>query len=83
METVGMSEARTHLSQVLERVEKGEEIVITRRGRPVARLVPVSVRPDAGAVAAVFARMRERARHHKVAPFDGAEWKDYVEEGRR
>lgn len=82
METIGAFEAKTHLSQLLERVEKGEEIVITRRGRPVARLVPVAVRPDAAAAAAVFARMRERALQHKVAPFDWAEWKAYVEAGR-
>jgi prevent-host-death family protein len=36
---VGASEARIRLSALLHRVEAGEEIVITRRGRPVARLV--------------------------------------------
>lgn len=35
-----MYEAKTHLSRLLERVEAGEEIVIARNGRPVARLVP-------------------------------------------
>lgn len=35
---VGVHEAKTHLSRLLERVEAGEEIVIERRGRPVARL---------------------------------------------
>jgi prevent-host-death family protein len=34
-------EAKTHLSRWLERVERGEEIVIARAGKPVARLVPV------------------------------------------
>lgn len=38
---VGVHEAKTHLSRLLERVEAGEEIVIERRGRPVARLVAV------------------------------------------
>jgi prevent-host-death family protein len=36
---VGASEARNKLSALLDRVEAGEEVVITRRGRPVARLV--------------------------------------------
>lgn len=36
-----MHEAKTHLSKLLERVEAGEEIVITRSGQPVATLVPV------------------------------------------
>lgn len=35
-----MQEAKTHLSRLLERVERGEEIVLARGGRPVARLVP-------------------------------------------
>jgi prevent-host-death family protein len=43
--TVGAFEAKTHLSALLERAEKGESITITKHGRPVARLVPVSGRP--------------------------------------
>ena len=38
--SVGVHEAKTHLSQLLRRVAAGEEISITRRGREVARLVP-------------------------------------------
>ncbi len=37
---VNVHEAKTHLSRLLERVERGEEIVIGRAGKPVARLVP-------------------------------------------
>lgn len=37
---VNMHEAKTHLSRLVQRVEAGEEIVIGRAGRPVARLVP-------------------------------------------
>jgi prevent-host-death family protein len=40
MTRVGMHEAKTQLSKLVERVEGGEEIVITRRGEPAARLVP-------------------------------------------
>ncbi len=39
MPTVGAFEAKTKLSELLDAVERGEEIVITRRGQPVARLV--------------------------------------------
>jgi prevent-host-death family protein len=38
--TVNIHEAKTHLSRLLERVEAGEELVIARAGRPIARLVP-------------------------------------------
>lgn len=41
MVEVGVHEAKTHLSRLLTRVAAGEDIVITRSGRPVARLVPV------------------------------------------
>ena len=40
MTTVNVHEAKTHLSRLLERVEAGEEIVVARAGKPVARLVP-------------------------------------------
>ncbi|MGQ0743117.1 MAG: type II toxin-antitoxin system Phd/YefM family antitoxin [Acidimicrobiales bacterium] len=40
--TVGVHEAKTHLSRLLERVLEGEEIVIERRGRPVALLTGIS-----------------------------------------
>ncbi len=41
MAIVNMHEAKTHLSRLVERASQGEEIVIARAGRPVARLVPV------------------------------------------
>jgi prevent-host-death family protein len=39
--TVSVHEAKTHLSRLLQRVESGEEVIIARRGRAVARLVPL------------------------------------------
>ena len=41
MRNVGAYEAKTHLPRLLDRVSRGESLTITRRGRPVARLVPV------------------------------------------
>ncbi len=41
MTQVGIHEAKTHLSRLLRRVAAGEEVVIARSGRPIARLVPV------------------------------------------
>lgn len=40
MKTVGAYEAKTHLSELLDSVESGETVVITRHGHPVARLIP-------------------------------------------
>jgi len=42
--TVGVHEAKTHLSRLLRRVSAGEEIIIARGGEPIARLVPVETR---------------------------------------
>jgi prevent-host-death family protein len=45
MARFGMHEAKTKLSQLVERAEAGEDIVIQRRGKPVARLVPIREEP--------------------------------------
>ena len=42
MKIVGASQAKTYLSQILDQVEKGEAVTITRHGRPVAVLSPVA-----------------------------------------
>lgn len=45
MKSVNVHEAKTHLSRLLVEVEQGEEIVISRGGKPVARLLPFDRRP--------------------------------------
>jgi prevent-host-death family protein len=40
METIGSFEAKTHWSALLDKVALGHEIIITKRGKPVARLIP-------------------------------------------
>ena len=44
--TVNVHEAKTHLSRLLGRVERGEEVIIARAGRPVARLLPFDASPS-------------------------------------
>ncbi len=43
--TVNVHEAKTHFSKLLERVQQGEEIVVAKAGKPVARLVPLEPPP--------------------------------------
>jgi prevent-host-death family protein len=43
MKTANVAEAKAHFSALLAAVEAGEEVVITRRGKPVARIVPESM----------------------------------------
>lgn len=42
MTTINVHDAKTHLSQLLDRAHKGEEIILAKSGRPWARLVPLS-----------------------------------------
>ena len=42
MDAVNLSEAKAHLSELIDRVEAGETVEITRRGKPVAKLTPVT-----------------------------------------
>jgi prevent-host-death family protein len=73
MAQVGMHEAKTKLSQLVERAEGGEEIIIARNGKPVARLVPVA---DTNSLAAVHGSLRGRvhfAEDFEELPEDIAE----------
>ncbi len=47
MKSVNVHEAKTHFSKLLARVEKGHQVLISRAGKPVARLVPQSERQRA------------------------------------
>jgi prevent-host-death family protein len=45
MGVFNVHDAKTHLSRLLERVARGEEVIIAKSGRPVAKLVPVAAEP--------------------------------------
>ena len=62
MGRVGVSAARSHLSELLDRVAKGEAITITRRGEPVARLVPVAPLNDPQRARSAIAALRRARR---------------------
>ena len=79
MITVGAFEAKTHLSTLLEKVSQGEEVVITRHGKPVARLVPVVV-ADRLRVDQSIAKLKALRKGIRL---DGLSWKELRDEGRR
>ena len=56
---IGASEAKKKFSELLDRVSRGEEIVITRHDQPVARLVPAEPRRSREAIQRAVAAMRE------------------------
>ena len=75
MAVIGIFEAKERLSELLERVERGEQITITKRGRPVALLVP----PEQSAEDLVewFRRARQGVR------LGGLSIRELIDEGRR
>jgi prevent-host-death family protein len=80
---IGVLEAKDRLSVLLDRVERGAEVIITRHGRLVARLVPISgTAPQGGGLYAAMARSRARAAARRAGPFDWSEWKALRAEGR-
>jgi prevent-host-death family protein len=84
---IGAFEAKNTLGSLLDRVERGEEIVITRHGKAVARLVPNAGRFDQDQAQQAFRRLRARAKHlareNPGSPsFDWEEVKKLRDQGR-
>jgi prevent-host-death family protein len=82
MREVGAFEAKNKLGHLLDLVEHGEEIIITRHGKEVARLVPPKHAFNREEARAAIRRIRERAERLKLGSFDWTEWKSYRDEGR-
>jgi prevent-host-death family protein len=78
---IGAFEAKNRLSELLDRVEHGEEVTITRHGKEVARLVSARAVHNRDEARAAVRRMRERAQRHG-GRFDWSEWKSWRDEGR-
>jgi prevent-host-death family protein len=79
MKKVGVYEAKTHLPRLLDEVEHGGTVTITRHGKPVARLVPVETRRKMTheEIVEAFRQIRESSVS------DGSTVKELIEEGRR
>ena len=79
MPEVSTYEAKTLLPKLLERVEQGERFVITRHGRPVAELVPVS-RRDSEKICKAIADLRAFRKTHSLS---GLSSHELIDEGHR
>lgn len=78
MRSVGAFEAKTHLAALLDAVAAGEQITITRHGRPVARLVPPNDHPPAN-LAATITRLRAFNASQSLG---GLSWRDLRDDDR-
>lgn len=79
METVGAYEAKTHLPKLLERVFKGESIIITKHGVPVAVLQPPDPTKKVDTKSVILEMRKFRDKHS----LGGISIRDMIEEGRR
>jgi prevent-host-death family protein len=79
MREIGAFEAKTRLGQLLDRVEAGEEIIITRRGKAVARLVPPLLGFDRERAHAAARRIRT---NRAGITLGGLRINDLIQEGR-
>ena len=80
--SVGSFEAKTHFSQLIERTLHGEEIFITRRGKPVAKLIPVETLHNSETAREAVKRLRSLAKEMQLGKFHWEEWKSYRDTGR-
>jgi prevent-host-death family protein len=83
MDRVSLFDAKNRLSALVDQVEDGHEITITRRGKPVARLVPVIAEADRGRVAVEKLRALRTSIAARGVSFTWDELKGYRDEGRR
>ncbi|NNE63114.1 MAG: type II toxin-antitoxin system prevent-host-death family antitoxin [Gammaproteobacteria bacterium] len=79
MNKIGAFEAKTHLSALLDKVNHGEEFIITRRGKAIARLIPA----EKANRAEVYHIIDELISLRKDVTLNGENWKDLRDEGRR
>jgi prevent-host-death family protein len=79
MITIGAFQAKTHFSMLLDRVAGGEEVVITKHGKPVVRMVAAAARDRADVDEAV----EQLRRFRKGTTLGGLSWKQLRDEGRR
>jgi len=79
MKKIGAFEAKNRLSELLDAAENGEEVMITKHGRPVAKLVPISSFDRAKAREAADWLLEFRKKHS----LGGLKIKDLINEGRK
>jgi len=88
MRTVGIYDAKAHLSELVSQAERGEEIVLTRNGKIVAKIVPAGAEAqkpvDRTQLFEKMAELREEIRKRNGGKgFTRGEIKAMIEEGRR
>jgi prevent-host-death family protein len=83
METIAVFEAKSRLSEILAAVELGQEFTVTKRGAPIARIIPYHHTPyDEAAQRARQERIAHCIRARDAAPVEGFDVHAAIQEGR-
>lgn len=80
--TVGIFEAKTHFTQIITQVISGEEIFITRRGKKVAKIVPIERNINSEIMKLTINRLHHLTKEMNLGKFNWNDWKKYRDEGR-
>ena len=78
---IGTFEAKTHFSRIIEEVKHGADYVITKRGKPVAKIIPFQQKPEMTRQEA-FAKLAEMRKLYRGKPGD-FNIREAIEEGRK
>lgn len=81
MQNIGAFKAKTHLSEILDQAEKGEQFVITKHGRPIAKIIPFSA-TNLNEVKNTIDSLQEFVKQNKLQ-LQGLDWKKLRDEGRK
>ncbi|HJD67056.1 MAG: type II toxin-antitoxin system Phd/YefM family antitoxin [Rickettsia endosymbiont of Graphium doson] len=76
-------DAKTHFSKLLDRASKGEEVLITKRGKVTAKIVPINSNYNSETSKIAAIRLRKLAKELNLQSSDFEEWLNYRNEGKK
>jgi prevent-host-death family protein len=80
---VGCFEAKTNFNRIINNVINGEEILVTKRGKPVAKIIPIDKSINFERVNNAFLRLDNLAKEMNLGKFNWEEFKSYRDEGKK
>ena len=75
---ISVTDAKGQLAELVRRAEESDEVVLTRYGKAVARLVPVQLQPDAGTRRAVITEVQAAARNKRTEGASAVRSQDFL-----
>ena len=80
---IGCFEAKTNFNKIINNVISGEEVFISKRGKPVAKIIPIDKSFNTERVKNAFLRIHNISKEMNLGKFDWEEFKKYRDEGKK